>query len=307
MQTSGLPLTVAWRVADADRMALDVATPGGRVELVAALPPPRADADRWAEVELRARSRSDAVGFVEALAAWLGIPLGTQRVGKHNCVRGRMLVQAYGPGLLTSKLSFGDGEQGAEVYFNVRGERGELTPKDDAYVEALVTCFALGFGVADGAKPRPALAPDADTLLDQMRRGGEVESWAASANGELLARLRTAMDDERASPPARHSFLRINGATLLLRLGEPDASPRFAEGVLDERRSVSRTFLASLSRITDGVRPSLDPRYATRLDAEVLGPALDTITSRYASSSERPDVHDRDLAERVRARLVERR
>lgn len=74
--------------------------------------------------------------------------------------------------------------------------------------------------------------------------------------------------------------------------------------MLDERRNVSLVFLATLSRITDAVRPSLEPRYAALLDAGVLVPALDMIVSRYASSTARPDIHDRDLAERIRARLL---
>lgn len=305
METSGLPLTVAWRFADAERMVLDVATLRGHVEVVAAIPPHRADANRWAEVELRAQSRSGAVGFVEELAAWLQVPLGTRRTGRRECLRGRILLQGYAAGShLTSKLSLQEREHPAEVFFNVRGVRGELAPKDDAYAEPLVACFARGFGVADGARPRLAPALDIDTLLDQMRRGGELERWVASSTVEHLARMRAAMDDERASPPARHSFLRINGTQLLLRLGESDATARFAEGVLDERRNVSRAFLATLSGITDRVRPSPGPRYAALLDAAVLVPALDTIVSRHASSTARPDMHDRDLAERIRARLL---
>lgn len=307
MQPVDLSLAVTWITADNDRFVLALATERGRVQLTADIPASRPSGDRWGNVVLQAQTRADATAFVEAVARWLDVDLGKRRVGKPRPVNGAILVQEYTPGAaLTSKLSLEQGDEVAEVYFNVRGQHGELSPKDDVYARPLVACLARGFGVAGGIAAPPAAALDIETLLDQMRHGGDLERWVEGITVERLARVRAAMDLARTSPTPDHSFIRINAAKLLLRLGENDASARFAEGVLDQRRYTSREFLALLARITARAFPALDPQYAAGLDATVLLPALDTILSRYATSTATGDVHDRQLAERVRARLLER-
>ena len=42
------------------------------------------------------------------------------------------------------------------------------------------------------------------------------------------------------------------------------------------------------------------------LNAVLLIPALDTIVACFGSSTDRDDLHDRDLAQQIRARLLER-